>query len=529
MPDAPQQENRNSHIVAVDLLKAMAIMLVIVDHSIGHPILNTWANTLWERTAIPILLLIMGFNANLAFKRHPDQSLRGLYSKDYFKRKFHRIIVPYLIIYGISTLVGLALYGWSWDRLISEHFDADWSIPHLWLGILPFTGAGDWFLPLLLQSIVILPVWYKIYLKYPRGSFIFAIILELSINFALFWALGPYYTWSTPALFDYNFTVQLTLQTSILFFPVPIFLGFWLADAYLLHGFDIKQIKLLQTTELQPYFQSDAQQYKSKVLILLRNYGLPIFLAGTVTGILIQSITFGNTYVGKNIFMGLMIMWVVLMGILLLPETRKFTRSILGGLILWIGAYYAITQANTFPTVVGWSPRAWYFVIFSVIFSIPLILQLWRIDPSRLRFILLMIPVTLIFLIFYRFNGLRWEFVKGDYHLFYIPYSMMWMICALLWFPRSEKHVFVRWFARIGQASYHILLTQMFMFALIQFYFGSTSIDGSIGTLFFPDDPTSFQYYFGIFGYMLLCQSVAITIGLLWFAMEQKTKKKDFK
>jgi len=133
------------------------IFLVIYDHTIPWVIKSDIGATLWERISIPVFLVIMGFNMGLSFSKLEDKRLRNLYSWKYFKRKFWRYIYPFIILYLVSSIIGYLLHGIGAMSQYEDHFAPE----HLFLGILPFWGPGNWFLPVIFLTILIMPLLYK--------------------------------------------------------------------------------------------------------------------------------------------------------------------------------------------------------------------------------------------------------------------------------------------------------------------------------------------------------------------------------
>ena len=95
----------------VDFLKAVMIFLVIFDHTIPWSLKENIGVALWERISIPVFLVIMGFNMGLSFRRVENPSLRTLYSSRYFKGKFWRYIYPFIVLWIVSSLIGLSING----------------------------------------------------------------------------------------------------------------------------------------------------------------------------------------------------------------------------------------------------------------------------------------------------------------------------------------------------------------------------------------------------------------------------------
>ena len=51
----------------LDVLKAIAIAFVVMDHSLTWEIKGSLGSIFWERLSIPFFLLVMGFNMGLSY------------------------------------------------------------------------------------------------------------------------------------------------------------------------------------------------------------------------------------------------------------------------------------------------------------------------------------------------------------------------------------------------------------------------------------------------------------------------------
>jgi hypothetical protein len=221
-----------SRFFQVDLLKAAMIFLVIFDHTVPwDPLKDSMGVALWERISIPVFLVLMGFNMGLSFKRTGETSLKKLYSWKYFKNKFWRYIFPFLVLYAISTIIGLIIYGFNLEAMwYGQHYDIHygywrWDVAHLLIGILPFYGPGNWFLPVVFWSILIMPLLYKAFsgkLKWSILALILCFVIELSIHLAVFFLLIPNVTSWPEFYLYYNFIV-----TTPFFMLSAIGLGLW--------------------------------------------------------------------------------------------------------------------------------------------------------------------------------------------------------------------------------------------------------------------------------------------------------------
>ncbi|MFX1425398.1 MAG: acyltransferase family protein [Promethearchaeota archaeon] len=177
-----EYESDNNYYFQIDLLKAIIIIFVISEHALPWVIKDNMAVFLWQRLSIPFFMVILGFNMALSFKRVGESSLKKLYSWNYFKRKFWRFIFPYLIFYAISIIAGLIIYG-KLESIISDQLYPLMDERFLYIGISPFWGPGIWFIPLLFQTILFMPLIYKGFSSSTIKALITLIICFI-INFA---------------------------------------------------------------------------------------------------------------------------------------------------------------------------------------------------------------------------------------------------------------------------------------------------------------------------------------------------------
>ncbi len=220
-------EVNNKEYFQIDFLKAIMILLVIFDHTVPWSYKNYMGVGLWERISIPVFLVIMGFNMGLSFQRSGEKSLKKLYSKHYFKKKFWRYIWPFIILYIFSSAIGFILEGFNAFNQYEDSFFPQ----HLFLGILPFWGPGNWFIPVIFISIIIMPLLYKGF----SGKFIWRIttlilcyLIELAVYLFLYFGFyqDPFTSWD-------NYYTWLFVRMTIALTPFSMLsalgLGMWLS------------------------------------------------------------------------------------------------------------------------------------------------------------------------------------------------------------------------------------------------------------------------------------------------------------
>jgi hypothetical protein len=168
-----EEKHNTERFFQIDVLKTLMIFLVIFDHTIPWDIKNILGVALWERISIPIFVIIMGFNIGYSLQR--DRNKRKLkpdyngsdsfYSDNYFWKKIIRYGIPFVLLYIISTNIGALFYGGNIDLIEAGQWAGDFGpnfdIRHLFIGILPFWGPGNWFIPVIFEFIILAPWVYR--------------------------------------------------------------------------------------------------------------------------------------------------------------------------------------------------------------------------------------------------------------------------------------------------------------------------------------------------------------------------------
>ncbi len=205
----------------IDFLKAAMIFLVIFDHNVSWNIKNNIAVALWERISIPVFLVILGFNMGLSFREKGYTSLKQLYSWNYFKKKIMRYVVPFLILYAASTFIGLFMYGFDFIAMYDTQYYPSHGVINLFYFIMPFWGPGNWFIPVLFQSILVVPLLYWVFTKKPVVALILTFAIEIAMQTIVFFLFGGDFTsWEQVHVYS-------LFSSSILFYLSAVGLGMW--------------------------------------------------------------------------------------------------------------------------------------------------------------------------------------------------------------------------------------------------------------------------------------------------------------
>ena len=138
------------HYQQIDILKGLAIVAVIMLHSLTRAELEQSYAIFHIWQAVPVFMVIMGFNLGLSYSSK-TLHFHHLYTAHYFQKKGLRILFPLLLMYGIALLAG-----YLWQQLYGEDvYTLGWEN---FIGVLPVSGKGNYFITLLLQSVLLLPI-----------------------------------------------------------------------------------------------------------------------------------------------------------------------------------------------------------------------------------------------------------------------------------------------------------------------------------------------------------------------------------
>lgn len=156
---------------AIDLLKALAIVAVICLHSLSWGTLHAMAASfhLWQ--AVPVFIILLGVNGAAALRRRGPGRLREMYVRDYLAARFDRIYVPFVFACGITLLLVFVVRG--------THPSVQGLAGDLLTGQLPIDGPGNYFITLLFQAVLLLPLLYRAIVRWPVRSLLGCFALGL--------------------------------------------------------------------------------------------------------------------------------------------------------------------------------------------------------------------------------------------------------------------------------------------------------------------------------------------------------------
>ena len=159
------------HFQQIDILKGLAIIAVLLLHSLlREQLMASYAVFhIWQ--AVPVFMVLMGLNLGMSYGSK-TLHFNQLYTPHYFQKKALRIVFPLLLIYLFAFVAGYAweqvyardVYTLSWKNLI---------------GVLPVSGKGNYFITLLLQSLLVLPLIGYTFNHWPVRTFLVLLLIEV--------------------------------------------------------------------------------------------------------------------------------------------------------------------------------------------------------------------------------------------------------------------------------------------------------------------------------------------------------------
>lgn len=202
--------NDSTYFPQIDLLKAFAIASVILLHTVPLNLLIKTFSQFHVGQAVSIFFILMGFTTLLSFRHNKFNIFRTFYWKDYLNGRLKRIIVPFLITFFVSLLFGI---------YIGKYYIG----LNYFIGHLPVSGPGNYFITMVFQYVFIAPFIYLLYQISPK----FMLITLFSIEF-LFQLIVPHISIFTNNPYLYNANILRGFSA--------LALGFYICDDFMKKG-----------------------------------------------------------------------------------------------------------------------------------------------------------------------------------------------------------------------------------------------------------------------------------------------------
>lgn len=190
----------------LDYMKAFAAMMVVFTHSLeylGHyETALRWGRPFWVDMAVPVFMIISGFTFSQSAEKNELVDVGSWFRKKSMLPKLTRILIPYCLI----VLVQMGMFVVFSPRGAKEYL----------LGILTGGwGPGSYYVPVLIQLLILFPLMYVLSLKNLKGTvWIFFIV---------------------HGLFDYvlNMVLDFPMEDSLYRLSILRYLGFLVMGLFL--------------------------------------------------------------------------------------------------------------------------------------------------------------------------------------------------------------------------------------------------------------------------------------------------------
>lgn len=159
----------------IDILKGLLIISVLIMHAFPLDLLQKAFYLLHVGQAIPIFIIILGFNQAISFSKDEKFIINVIYYHQYLKKKIVRIIIPFILAFVISLFLGFLFYLIKNNTILRLN-------RYLIFGRLPLPGPGNYFISLLLQYTLTLPILYRLFIKHPITLLISSSILSIIVE-----------------------------------------------------------------------------------------------------------------------------------------------------------------------------------------------------------------------------------------------------------------------------------------------------------------------------------------------------------
>jgi len=157
---------------AIDMIKGLAIISVILQHTLSLVCLTSIYRIFHLGQAVPLFMLISGYVFTLSYKNKGITDLKNCYNLNIFKGRIKRLYAPFLVIYFLEVLL--------FKVFLSKYIDAPFLLVNLILGGF---GPGSYYPVIMLQFLFIIPIIYVISHKYLNYSlpifFAFGVLFEI--------------------------------------------------------------------------------------------------------------------------------------------------------------------------------------------------------------------------------------------------------------------------------------------------------------------------------------------------------------
>ena len=141
-----ENEKKSTRIEFLDYMKAVCVIMVIITHYDWNDKTSPFF-TMLINMAVPVFMIISGYNFAMSNQKKADGNLKKMYAWKMIKPKLIRFLVPFFTVCVIEIIL-----------LMEEqkHINP----PRIFL--LGAYGPGSYYVPIMIQLLIIFPIIYKL-------------------------------------------------------------------------------------------------------------------------------------------------------------------------------------------------------------------------------------------------------------------------------------------------------------------------------------------------------------------------------
>lgn len=172
------------HFTQIDILKGLAIIAVILMHTYNNDLLFAIGAPFYIWQAVPVFLLLAAFNNACALSSARKTTLVQSYDLTILFHRLKRLADPYVIVWIFQLLVVLFVLASKIDIPLQNpnHFFYN-GINAVFNFLSGTNGPGNYFIPLIVQLILLVPLFYWLALRSPNLMLAVAFVLDLVCEF----------------------------------------------------------------------------------------------------------------------------------------------------------------------------------------------------------------------------------------------------------------------------------------------------------------------------------------------------------
>jgi peptidoglycan/LPS O-acetylase OafA/YrhL len=173
------------HFTQIDILKGLAIISVILMHTYSEKLLTAYGAPFYLFQAVPVFLLLAAFNNAQSLSLLKMRTLAQCYDIAIILRRMKRLMVSYTVIW----IIQLVLVFWVLASMIDlkvqnpNHFFYSGIDTVIFNFLCGANGPGNYFIPLIVQFIILVPLFYYLALRSPNQMLVIAFVLDLVMEY----------------------------------------------------------------------------------------------------------------------------------------------------------------------------------------------------------------------------------------------------------------------------------------------------------------------------------------------------------